>query len=45
MLTSIIRREDRFAALCDDCSLPIERSEGGRWSASEPLLTRRDQAA
>jgi len=45
MLTSIVRRENGFAALCNECGLPIERSEEGRWSASEPLLTRRDQAA
>jgi len=45
MLTSIVRRENGFAALCNECGLPIERSEGGRWSASEPLLSRRDQAA
>jgi hypothetical protein len=45
MLTSIVRRADRYTALCDDCGLPIERSEEGRWTASEPLLSRRDQAA
>lgn len=45
MLTSIVRRENGFAALCNDCGLPIERSDVGRWSASEALLSRRDQAA
>jgi hypothetical protein len=45
MLTSILRRADRYTALCDDCGLPIERSEEGRWTVSEPLLARHDQAA
>ena len=45
MLTSIMRRESGYAALCDECGLPIERSEEGRWTVSEPLLSRRRQAA
>jgi len=45
MLTSIVRREGRYAALCDDCGLPIERSETGRWAASMPLVARRVQKA
>ena len=45
MLTSIVRRESGYAALCDDCGLPIVRAEETRWTGSEPLLTRRDQAA
>lgn len=45
MLTSIVRREQGFAAFCDDCGAPIERSEDGRWTASVPLLGRRGRAA
>jgi hypothetical protein len=45
MLNSIVRREDRYAALCDSCGLPIERFEEGRWTVAEPLLSRRNQAA
>jgi hypothetical protein len=45
MLTSIISRGESYAALCDDCGAPIERSEGGRWTNSEPLLGKRDRAA
>jgi hypothetical protein len=40
MLTSIVRRENRYTALCDDCGLPIERSEAGRWGASTLLAAR-----
>jgi hypothetical protein len=45
MLNSIVRREDHYTALCDSCGLPIERSEDGRWTEAQPLLSRRDQAA
>jgi hypothetical protein len=45
MLNSIIRREDRYTALCESCGLPIERSEEGSWTETEPLLSRRGQAA
>lgn len=45
MLTSIVRRESGFAALCDECQLPIERTYEGRWVASQPLLSRRNQVA
>jgi hypothetical protein len=45
MLTSIVARANGFAALCDGCGLPIERSEEGRWTASQPLSTRQDKAA
>lgn len=45
MLTSIVRREDRFTAFCDGCGLPIERSDEGRWTEAQPLLSRHDQAA
>jgi len=44
LLTSIVERQDRFTALCEDCSLPIERSQQGRWMSSEPLVGR-DRAA
>jgi hypothetical protein len=44
-LTSIIRRQDRYTALCDGCELLIERSDEGRWKETEPLATRGDQAA
>jgi hypothetical protein len=45
MLNSIVRREDRYTALCDSCGLSIERSEEGRWTETQPLVSRRDQAA
>ncbi len=45
MLTSIVRRESGFAALCDECELPIERTDKGRWVVSEPLLSRHNQIA
>ena len=45
MLTSIIRREEGYTALCDHCGMPIERADDGRWTTSEPLLARRDKAA
>jgi hypothetical protein len=45
MLTSIIRRTSGFEALCDECGLPIERSEGSRWIISEPLVLRHGKTA
>jgi len=42
MLTSIVRKDHRFKALCDACTLPIERSEFGRWAVSAPLVGRLD---
>ena len=45
MLTSIMKRENGYAALCDGCGLPIERSEDGAWSIAKPLLARQDRAA
>jgi hypothetical protein len=45
MLASIIKRQNGYAALCDDCGLPIERAENGRWHGAEPLVSRRDKAA
>jgi len=44
MLNSIVRREDRFAALCDRCCAPLERRENGRWKMPDPLVSRRNQA-
>lgn len=44
MLTSIVRREGRYTALCDHCGLPIGRPEVGRWAASPPLTARQSQA-
>jgi hypothetical protein len=44
MLTSIVRRKDLYTALCNDCGLPIERSQAGRWAVCAPLVPRRDQA-
>jgi hypothetical protein len=44
MLTSIVARTNGFAALCGGCGLPIERSEEGRWTVSQPLATRQDKA-
>jgi hypothetical protein len=45
MLNSIVRRADRYTALCDSCGLPIERSEESRWTEAQPLLSPRDEAA
>jgi transcription elongation factor Elf1 len=45
MLASIVKRKKGYTALCDDCGLPIERPENGRWAAAEPLLARGDKAA
>lgn len=45
MLTSIVQRDRGYAALCDRCGMPIERSEAGRWAVSEPLISRSRQAA
>jgi hypothetical protein len=45
MLTSIVRRQDGYAALCDDCGLPIGRGENGRWTNAEPLLSKQHKAA
>jgi hypothetical protein len=44
MLTSILKRTNGYAALCDDCGLAIERGEAGRWAIAEPAGTR-DRAA
>jgi hypothetical protein len=45
MLTSIVRRDWGYTALCDDCGLPIVRAEDSRWATAVPLVTRHDQAA
>ena len=45
MLTSIMKREGGYSALCNECGLPIERGEEGRWVVAEPLLARRSEAA
>jgi hypothetical protein len=45
MLTSIVRRTDRFTALCDHCGSIIERSDESRWARSEPLASTCSQAA
>jgi hypothetical protein len=45
MLTSIVRKTDRFTALCDDCGSLIERSDESRWARSEPLASTRRQVA
>jgi len=34
-----------YVALCEDCGLPIERAENGRWYGAEPLVSRRNKAA
>jgi hypothetical protein len=44
ILNSIVRRADRYTALCDSCGLPIERLEEGRWTVAQPLISRQDQA-
>jgi hypothetical protein len=45
MLNSISRREHGFGALCESCSTPIERSENGRWVATQPLTSRTERRA
>jgi hypothetical protein len=45
MLTSIPKHPGGFSALCDDCDLPIERSEIGRWTLPEAFAFRPDQSA
>jgi len=45
MLSSIVRRQDRYTALCDDCGMPIERGEKGRWASAEALVSRQGRAA
>jgi hypothetical protein len=45
MLASIIRREQGFSALCDDCALPLERTDEGRWTPAVPLATRASSPA
>ena len=45
MLTSIIRRQDCFTALCDGCGLPLARPNKGRWTVPGPLASQRDQTA
>lgn len=37
LLASIVRRKEGYAALCDGCSLPIERRAEGPWKAAGPL--------
>jgi len=39
-LQSITRRQGGYAAICESCARPLERSAEGRWRASEPLDTR-----
>jgi len=36
-LSSVRRKGSGYAAICDACARPLERSEHGKWSASEPL--------
>ncbi len=43
MLTSIVRRQDRYTALCESCGLPIERSEEGHWTPAELLASLHDR--
>ena len=45
MLTSIVKREGGYKALCDHCGMPIERPEVGRWAIVEPMISGRDKAA
>lgn len=45
MLTSVVRREGGYSALCDYCGALIERGDHGRWTASEGLISRQDLAA
>jgi hypothetical protein len=39
-LQSITRRQGGYGAYCESCARPLERSEEGRWRASEPLDAR-----
>lgn len=36
-LGSIVRRPYGLAGLCDGCSRPLVKPEGGKWTLSEPL--------
>jgi hypothetical protein len=40
LLNSIMQRPAGYAALCEGCTLPIERSEDGRWTPCKPLAQR-----
>jgi hypothetical protein len=44
MLSSIIRRADRFSALCDHCEATLERSGGDDWARAQPLIFSKDRA-
>ena len=45
MLTSIVKREHGYAALCDHCGLPIERGDQGSWAGAQPLTQRHQHIA
>jgi hypothetical protein len=45
LFASIVKRQAGYSALCDRCGLPIERADDGRWTSSEPLLSKQDKAA
>lgn len=45
MLSSIIVREDRFTALCDNCGAPLERDQDRRWVNAAPLISDQNRAA
>ncbi|HEY0325691.1 MAG TPA: hypothetical protein VGC46_06900 [Allosphingosinicella sp.] len=36
-LQSITRRQGGYAAICESCARPLERSAETRWQASDPL--------
>lgn len=44
-IASIARRPGGYAALCEGCARPLERTQEGRWGASAPLDVRIDNAA
>ena len=37
LLASIAKREHGYAALCEDCSAPLERLPETRWAPATPL--------
>jgi hypothetical protein len=36
-LSSITKRQDSLAGLCEGCGRPLEKATGGKWALTEPL--------
>jgi len=41
LLASIAKREHGYAALCEDCSAPLERMPETRWAPAAPIYETR----